>query len=447
MFDIHEETNWLLGDDLDPVLQMRMAMLDLAGEDRDDWLAPALSDRVVEVLELRERLEAEVLRLIGRWDRARAWETDGSLSARSWLEHRAALAPTEARRMAKTARLVDRHDLIAEALADGRTTVGHVDVLSRTVSKPREPLLGSHEPLLVDHATTLPVRDFAMVMRRWASYADDELAADTHEAKWERRHLHASKTLDGWGEVLGSFDPAGYAAILNAVDHLAPPDPLDAPDGPRSLAQRRADGLVDLATWYLGGARPSGNPPNLSLIVDVAALNRRDPRVGARSMRARRCRCGDASDTGAAGVLRHRGPIRDVGGIRRAGYGSSRPTGDAGATQGLGGPRSPLPIPRMPPGAPVVRCAPRHQLARRWPDRHGQSDPPVPAAPHLRPQQQVDDHRERPPAASNSRIRPVGRDRLGGCHGTASGSPVHRPAPRTEIHPSRHGPHRGVVRP
>ena len=275
--DIHEDTNWLLGDDLDPVLQMRMAMLDLAGEDRDDWLAPALSDRVVEVLELRERLEAEVLRLIGRWDRARAWETDGSLSARSWLEHRAALAPTEARRMAKTARLVDRHDLIAEALADGRTTVGHVDVLSRTVSKPREPLLGAHEPLLVDHATALPVRDFAEVMRRWASYADDQLAADTHEVKWERRHLHASRTFDGWGEVLGSFDPAGYAAILNALDHLAPPDPLDAPNGPRSLAQRRADGLVDLANWYLGGGQPSGNPPNLSLIVDVAALNPETP--------------------------------------------------------------------------------------------------------------------------------------------------------------------------
>lgn len=84
-------------------------------------------------------------------------------------------------------------------------------------------------------------------MRRWATLADDALATDTNEQRWERRHLYASVTFDGW--VAGTFmlDPAGGQTLLNRLDAMAPPDPGDAPDGTRSLAQRRADALSELA--------------------------------------------------------------------------------------------------------------------------------------------------------------------------------------------------------
>ena len=91
----------------DPVLQIRMGLAALAGEDRGGWTGGAMSERVVELVETRERLDAELLRLISSWDRDRAWEIDGSLSARAWLTFRAPIADGEAQRLVKTARLVD----------------------------------------------------------------------------------------------------------------------------------------------------------------------------------------------------------------------------------------------------------------------------------------------------------------------------------------------------
>jgi hypothetical protein len=62
--------------------------------------------------------------------------------------------------------------------------------------------------------------------------------------------------------VEGSFrlDPTGGQTLLNRLDHLAPPDPVDTPDGPRSLAPRRADALIELAACG-DDDRPVTPPP------------------------------------------------------------------------------------------------------------------------------------------------------------------------------------------
>jgi hypothetical protein len=224
----------------------------------------------VELVAVRERLDAELLRTTGVWDRQRAWEADGSLSAAAWLEHRTRLAPHHARRMVKTAWLTDRHDPIGQALADGDIAEDHVDAIARVVSTDRARLLSDHVGTLVGQAKGLSVRDFTMVMRRWASLADDALATETHEAKWERRHLYASVTMDGWVEGVFRLDPVGGQTLLNRLDHLAPPDPTDTPDGPRNLAQRRADALIDLA--QLGGDTPVAPPPSLNVVIDLPTL-------------------------------------------------------------------------------------------------------------------------------------------------------------------------------
>jgi len=273
MFDMLEEAETLLDRGVDPALQIRLALAVLAAEDRDEWTGPALSERVTELAGLRERLDAEFLRLLGRWDRDRAWEADGSLSAPAWLVHRTPIAASEAKRLTKAARLVDGHEGLADALGDGAMTAPHVQALSRVVSKAREPLFADHEATLVEQATQLDIRDFTALTSRWAAMADDALSADTHEQTWERRHLHASVTMDGW--VAGSFllDPAAGATLTGVLDYLAPPDPEDAEDGPRSLSQRRADALADLAAHYANGLDPAGNPPNINVVVDVAALS------------------------------------------------------------------------------------------------------------------------------------------------------------------------------
>jgi hypothetical protein len=256
-----------------------MAIAELAGEDRGLWTGVTKSERLQELLEVRERLDAEMLRLAGDWDQDRGWEIDGALSARAWLTHRTALSDAAAGRLLKNARLVNRHPLIAEALVDGEITTPHVEAMGRVVSTHREALLAEHVGVLMEQAKTLPVGDFNVVMRRWAGLADDQLAKEDFARKWERRHLHAAFGLDGW--VTGDFylDPVAGAQLIGALDHEAPPDPEDSLDGPRRLSQRRADALVDIIDRHLNGDTPAGNPPNVNAVIDVAGLSGITPEI------------------------------------------------------------------------------------------------------------------------------------------------------------------------
>ena len=271
MFDTKEPAPSPI-DSGDPVLQMRMCVAVLASEDRNGWTGRAKSERLQELLELRERLDAEVLRATADWDRDRAWEIDGALSPRAWLAHRTPVSEADAGRLVKNARIADGHDEIAASLADGDITTPHVEAIGRVTSSARLPLLADHAGMLVEQAKHLPIGDFTTVMRRWASLADDHLSKDTHEEKWNRRHLHMSVGLDGW--VQGDFflDPIAGAALIGALDHEAPPDPEDTPDGPRTLSQRRADALVDIVDRHINGGVAGGNPPNVMVVADIIEL-------------------------------------------------------------------------------------------------------------------------------------------------------------------------------
>ena len=267
-----QQSDSTLIDGNDPVLQIRLGVATLGGEDRSCWAGTAKSDRLVELLEIRERLDAEVLRLAAAWDHDRAWEIDGSLSPRAWLTYRTPLSDGDAQRLVKNARLVEHHPQIADALASGDITSPHVEAIGKVVSKDRKPLLADHAEMLVDQARRLPVGDFTTVMRHWASLADDQLAKESFAEKWDRRHLHTSVGFDGW--VMGDFylDPVAGASLITALDQVAPPDPEDAPDGPRTLSQRRADALVDIVGRRMNSGKPGSNPPNINAVVDVATL-------------------------------------------------------------------------------------------------------------------------------------------------------------------------------
>ena len=77
----------MFGDD--PIEQIRLAVKDLDAEDRRAWSGAARSDQLVELLEVAERLQAEIVRAVGEWDARTDWALDGALSPRSWLTHRA----------------------------------------------------------------------------------------------------------------------------------------------------------------------------------------------------------------------------------------------------------------------------------------------------------------------------------------------------------------------
>lgn len=253
---------------------VRAGIAKLSTDGIAEWHGDTLSDRLVALLELRERLDAEVARSAAVWSRRRAWEADGALSAVSWLAHRAPLSRLAAQRVVRAAKVLNASPQLGEALASNATTSAHVHALGRVVSPQRVPVLVEHSELLAKQAETLSISDFTLLARRWAALADDQLAADRHgEAEPPRNELRAGVSIGG--RVVGDFDldPISGAQLLGALDHLEPPDPVDTAEGPRSLSQRRGDALAELAGRYHDGGVAGSNPPNLDTLVDVATLS------------------------------------------------------------------------------------------------------------------------------------------------------------------------------
>jgi len=230
----------------------------LAAEDRRGWPTVALGDRITAVAAARERLDAELLRLVGQWDASGGWGDDGYTSARVWLTSNTPTNGPSASRQVRNARHVQRFDATADALADGAISTAKVELLAE-VAKGREKLYDRDEHVLLDAAKRLGLRDLTTALRTWRHLADDELGTDDPGKGFERVGLHVSPTP--LGSVLSGFlDPEGATTLTHALDLLEPPDPKFGVDAPRSLSQRRGEGLVKLARFFLdaGASGPAG---------------------------------------------------------------------------------------------------------------------------------------------------------------------------------------------
>jgi hypothetical protein len=226
----------------------------LAGEDRSTWSGGARLARLVEVRAVQERLDAEVLRLVGDCDAVNAWD-EACLGAVSWLATNCRLVRSAAARLVHTARFLRRHPRTAKALDAGDVSVPHVEQLA-AVARRREGLYERDESLLLDAAAIVEVQDFPVALRKWATLADDEMARRDAAFGFDRREFTLSPTIGG--SVVGGFvDPEASALIGAVLDETQPPDgALD----PRSRAQRWADALVLLCERARGGALGASRP-------------------------------------------------------------------------------------------------------------------------------------------------------------------------------------------
>ncbi len=264
----------MFGDD--PIEQIRLAVRELDAEDRRAWSGAARSDQLVELLEVAERLHAQIVRAAGDWDARADWALDGALSPRSWLTHRAPIAAVGASKLVGMARLTRNHEATGDALRAGDMSCAHVEVLAPMVRN-REAEYARNETALVGAARSMRADDFGMVARHWRGIADDEMSKLDAREIYERRNLHVHQSLFGMGVLEGDLDADGTKILLTALDHCAPPDATGGPVPPRSLAQRRADALVDICSGYLSGNGEGTVPVNLNVTMDHGTLTGSPP--------------------------------------------------------------------------------------------------------------------------------------------------------------------------
>jgi hypothetical protein len=160
-----------------------------------------------------------------------------------------------AARVARTARFLRRHPQTAKALDAGDVSVPHVELLAVAAQR-REDLYDEHEAVLLDAAAIVEVQDFPATTRRWALYADDELARDDAQFAFERRGITLSSTIGG-SAISGFLDPEASALVATTLDDL---QPIEGKADTRTQAQRRADALMLLCERARGGDLAASRP-------------------------------------------------------------------------------------------------------------------------------------------------------------------------------------------
>ncbi len=271
-------------------------LVDLAGAEPSTAFAAAREG--VELLAVAERIRAEALRRLAVADVAFVPAARGYASSQRWLVRESGVGDADAAGLVMVMRLIGRYEATAKALGADEITIAQVELLARAERQARSAFVRDEHDLL-RLAIDVDEVDFG---RRVSAWLSTQLSADPVEsgsaARHARRRIAMQPDFEGGGTLNGYLDASGFGTVWDALE--TGPDPVDSLVAPRSLAQRRADALVDMAAEHLGlapepadGAAPdtsadapfSPEPtgrsaftlPVVDVIVDLASLEGERP--------------------------------------------------------------------------------------------------------------------------------------------------------------------------
>lgn len=216
------------------------------------------------------------------------WALDGHRSFGQWVARRLGTTVTTARREVRLGRaLRDALPLTAEAASTGEISADAAQVIASaantdarrdTLADPSHPC---NEEFLVGQARALPVDDLRTVAKSWADHADPDADDRGYREADAREFLELAQVPYGY-RIAGQLT-VEHAQTVKAA--LAAVMTVPSASDQRSTAQRRAQGLADLARVVLdhglaGTARAAR--PHLTVLVDHATLSRLVERALAR---------------------------------------------------------------------------------------------------------------------------------------------------------------------
>jgi hypothetical protein len=168
-----------------------------------------------------------------------------------------------------------------QAFADGEISSSSVRMLAEARGVHPEAFAESEE-LLVEAARSLSVRQLQVAVGRWKQLADERQGVGDDDLH-ARRSLNVSATFFGMVRVDGDLDPETGESLITALRSVMDTE-IRSSDGHdhRTPAQRRADALGEICSWYLSRSdRPTvgGERPHVTVTVDLQALRGRPGRT------------------------------------------------------------------------------------------------------------------------------------------------------------------------
>src|SRR5215203_3543562 len=109
----------------------------LAAEDLHALTARQQLDGISQLLELRNRIDAQLTRRVRAAELQQAPEDDGQKSMRSWLQGHARLSNAAAGQLVRNGRALDHLPALASAFAEGAVTAEQVTVVAPVAKESR----------------------------------------------------------------------------------------------------------------------------------------------------------------------------------------------------------------------------------------------------------------------------------------------------------------------
>ena len=263
--------------------ELRSALDALASDDVRDLSARQQLDRIRELQEARNRIDAQLARSVRAAELQQAPEDDGQRSMQAWLRGHARLSPAAAGQLVRNGRALDHLPVLAAAFVGGAVTAEQVAVVAQVVKESRRTAalaqgvdLAEVDEALTTVAAERSLQQLARIVHDYLSRLDPD---GPEPDPTDERSLTLSRFSDGTLLMRGQLDAVGGEKLQAALEAIVQ---ANRPKGDRrTRAQQLADAMVQLADNQLAsGGLPLLRTVKPTVVVTIRIDDLLDPGVG-----------------------------------------------------------------------------------------------------------------------------------------------------------------------
>ena len=244
----------------------------LVNESIDHVSTHALGEDLIEIQRAADRLQAEFLRRLHRFDRAHGALAEEAGSTTSWVRDHCAVTWKAGAYSVRLARTLGELPATLDSARTGRASLSNVTLIAQLANAVGVEQVAPLEHILVGAAETLEPAAMRTLTQAARLQIDSDGVLDDDNRAHERRWFECEQSYGGAWFLRGQLDAEGGAVVKAAIDALA--HGL-SPGETRSGSQRRADALVDMSAAQLrcGDHRDvHGQRPHLTVTVSADTL-------------------------------------------------------------------------------------------------------------------------------------------------------------------------------
>jgi hypothetical protein len=214
----------------------------LIGELPDD----ADAETLLGLRKVIEQAEAKFCREVRAFDAVKGYAAPDQATETmpAWLRHYCRMAPGDASRHVRVARMLPSLPDTQTAFTAGDISYSHVAELVELARATSITDAQAAEVTLLPLALVTHPSHLRTAVMRVRYCLDPDGSLKDLQKRYQRRYVDLVETLGGMWMLAGSLDPEAGAKLKTALDAIMGPP---ASDDPRSRQQRQADALVEMA--------------------------------------------------------------------------------------------------------------------------------------------------------------------------------------------------------